>query len=196
RSDQFVVDIANLAAAQDPSLFKITSSGFGDDISTDQLIIFLVEFKPVYLVPFKEHGIARIGNFYLLHHGADDRLNMLVVDPHSLQAIYLLDLIHKIRLYSIGTHNIEDLLGGNRTVGKLLAGFYIVVLLDKNMLRQRDQICFLRLAVLAFNNDFLFTAFTPAHAHDTVNFRYGGRVAGGTGLKEFRHARQTCRNIF
>src|SRR5699024_12458955 len=103
-------------------------------------------------------------------------LNRLVIDLRCLQSVNLLNLIHEVGLYGIRSENIQYFFRRNRSIGKLLAGFHIVVLLNKNMLGQRNKIGLLGLAIFTFNNYFLFPALTPAKSDDTINFRYRSRI--------------------
>jgi hypothetical protein len=54
-------------------------------------------------------GIARIGDFHLLQHLADNHFDVLVVDRHALQAIDFLDLVDQVGSASASTPRIRKM---------------------------------------------------------------------------------------
>ncbi len=86
----------------------------------------------------QEFGIARIGNLHLAHHLAHDNLEMLVVDLHTLQTINRLDLVHDVFLGLYRTENTENVGRGDTAVGQPGTGLDVVVLLNQDLLGQRN----------------------------------------------------------
>ena len=58
---------------------------------------------------------------------------MLVVDLHTLRAVYLLDLVDQILLGGPDPANLQDLLRVERTLGELFACFNIGVFGEANL---------------------------------------------------------------
>src|SRR5882762_11608778 len=59
------------------------------------------ELGLVDLLPFEEVRVARILDPDLLEHLPDDDLDVLVVDPHALESVDLLDLVDQVFLYRL-----------------------------------------------------------------------------------------------
>ena len=104
--DELIINLPNLTPIEDRTNLHFASSRIFDNKLTKQLIVLVVEFESVDFVSFQVPCVPRIGYFHLLHHGSHDHFDMLIVDLHALQTINFLNLIHKIRLNSIGTQNV------------------------------------------------------------------------------------------
>ena len=94
---------------------------------------------------------------------------MLVVDLHTLQTVNVLYLIDDVLLNGGRTLDGEDVARGDRTVGERSSCTYGVVLLHKDLLRERNEI-FALLASLRCNDDLTITTLHLAHCNLTVDF--------------------------
>jgi DNA uptake protein ComE-like DNA-binding protein len=56
--------------------------------------------EAIHLIAPEEAGVTLLGDFHLAQHLTNDDLNVLVIDFHPLQTIYLLNFIHQILLNS------------------------------------------------------------------------------------------------
>ena len=91
-----------------------------------------------------EHGsVAGIGNFHLAQHLAHDDFNVLVIDLHALQPIYLLHFVDQMFLQILRSADFEDFVRNNRTFGKLLTFLHEIALEDDNVFSERNQMLFL-----------------------------------------------------
>ena len=115
---------------------------------------------------------------------------MFVVDLHTLQTIYILNLIHDILLYGCGTLDGKDVTWGYGTVRQRGSGAYIITLLNKNLLGEGHQIFFL-VTRTGNNGNFTVTSLDLAHVDCSVNLRNHCRIGRITGLEQFCDTRQT-----
>ena len=75
----------------------------------------LVEPDLVDFLSLEKVGIARIENPHFLKHLADNDFDVFVVNFNRLQAIYVLDLVHKVLLNHVNTLDLQDVVGIDRT---------------------------------------------------------------------------------
>ena len=122
----------------------------------------------------EELGIAWIRYLDLAHHLAYDDLEMLVVDLHTLQTVNRLDLVDDVVLGLDRSEDVEDVGRRGATVGQLGAGLDVVVLLDEDLLGERNEIVHL-LSGFVLDDDFAVAPLDLAHKYLTVDFGEDGR---------------------
>ena len=84
----------------------------------------LVVLDPVELLALDELGLARIRDFDLLQHLANDHFDVLVVDRHALQTVDVLDLVDQV------VRELLDALDGQDVVRRRIAVVDEVATLD------------------------------------------------------------------
>ena len=119
---------------------------------------------------------------------------MLVVDLHTLETINRLDLVHDILLGLYRAEYTENVGRGDAAVGQPGTGLDVVVLLNQDLLGQRNQIVLFSTA-LVLDGDLTVTAFDLAHDNLAVDLGDDGGVGRVAGLEQLGNARQTARNI-
>ncbi len=119
---------------------------------------------------------------------------MLVVDLHALHTVHVLHLVYKILLNACGALNIENVTRGDRSIAEGLTGLHEVVLLHEDVLAQRHEVE-LVLASAAFHDDLTVAPLDLAIGNDTIDLADHCRVAGVTGLEEFRNTGQTTGDV-
>ena len=173
---QHTILITQLASSYNLSslhILRITSIHY--DFLAPDTIIFFHEFQFVYDLLFEEASISRFINLYFTHHLTNDNLKVLIIDLHTLQAVYILNFIHDIFLYSCRTLDCQDICRSSSTVRQRSTSTYIVIFLYQNLLRQCNQIL-LNLTRLGSYDDFTVTTFDLTHCHLTVDFRNDSRI--------------------
>ena len=108
---------------------------------------------------------------------------MLVVDLHALHSVNFLDFIDKIFLHRARAFDPKNIMRVNRTIRYSLSCPDDVVLLNKDVLAVRDQICLLVLFVVTFNDHFSLSTLLSAKPDNTVDLADNCRVGRRTCLK-------------
>src|SRR5690606_11342696 len=93
-----------------------------------------------------------------------------------------------------GTHDRQDIGRSDGSVRQGHAGTNKVVLLHKNLFRQRNEV-FLYLTRFGCNGDLLVSTFDFSKRYLTINFRYNCRVGRVARLKQFGNARKTSGDV-
>ena len=119
---------------------------------------------------------------------------MLVVDLHTLHTVYILNLVDDIFLNGSGTHDVEYVGRSDGTVGERSSGAHIVVFLNENLLRQRNEVL-LDFAKLGSNRYLTVASLNLAKLNLTVDFRNDSGVGRVTCLKELGNTGQTTGDI-
>jgi hypothetical protein len=83
--------------------------------------VLRLEQRPVDQHARQELGRAGVDDRHPLEHLADDDLDVLVVDEHTLRAVDLLDLLGQVDLDRPRTHDPQQLVRVDGALGELLA---------------------------------------------------------------------------
>ena len=100
----------------------------------------LVEFDLVDLLAGQQLGFAGVVDLDLLQHLANDHLDVLVVDLHTLQPVDLLDLVDKIGGQLLHALDRQDVVRRRIAVEDVVALFDEVAFLHVDVLALRDQV--------------------------------------------------------
>src|SRR4029077_4052626 len=155
-----------------------------------------LELALVDLLADQEGRLAGLGDLDLLQHLTRDRLDVLVVDLHALQAIDLLDLVDEILGQLLDAQHAQDVVRHGVAVDQEVAALDVVAFLDGDALGLRDQVLD-RLRTLAFRHDqdaalALVVLAELDAARDVADDR---EVLGLARLEQLGHARQTARDV-
>ena len=161
---------------------------------TPDAVVFFHELELVHYLLFQEAGIARLVDFNLTHHLANDDFKVFVVNLHTLQTVNVLYFVHDIFLYSRRTFNGKDIGRRNSTVGQRSTSTHVVVLLYQYLFGQWYEI-FLNFPGLRGNDNFAVTTFHLTHCDLTVNFGNHSRIGRVTCLEQFGNTGKTTRDI-
>src|SRR6266581_2364048 len=82
----------------------------------DNAVVFLSEAELVHLLLEEERRITHVLNLDPAHHLARDRLNVLVVDVHALEAVNLLNGVDQVRLRELLAENGEQVVQVERAI--------------------------------------------------------------------------------
>src|SRR6185436_12276428 len=148
----------------------------------------------VDLLPLEEVRIARVLDPDLLQHLPDDDLDVLVVDPHALESVDLLDLVHQVFLHRLDYLDLEDVVRVDRSLGEAVAGVDVVPLLDVHVLALGDQVL-ARLARVPDHDQLLHASGHAAELHAPVDLADGRGVLRLARFEELGHAGQTARDV-
>ena len=118
---------------------------------------------------------------------------MLVVDPHPLEAVDLLDLVHQVFLHRLDSLDLEDVVRVDRALGQPVAGVDVVPLLDVHVLALGDQVL-ARLARVPDHDQLLHASGHAAELNAPVDLADGRGVLRLPRL-EAAHAGQTARDV-
>ena len=119
---------------------------------------------------------------------------MLVINLHTLQTIYVLDFVHNIFLYCCRTLNRQNISWSNSTIRQRSSSTYIVIFLNKDLLRQCYKVLSY-ITCLRCYNDFTVTTLNLTHCNFTINFWNHSRIRRITCFEQFGYTRQTTGNI-
>ncbi len=100
--------------------------------------IGLVELEAIDELADQHVGIAAAEHTHPPHQLADDDLDVLVVDAHTLGAIDLLNLVQEVHLGGLATLNAQHLARVLRALGQLRADLDAIALIDPQAGRSRD----------------------------------------------------------
>ena len=124
-------------------------------------VVFFHEFTFVDQTLFEESGVARVEDGDFAHHLTHNHFKVLIVDAHTLRAVHILHLIHDVFLHGSWSHDTENVGRGGSAIGERCACAHEVVLLHKDLLRQRHEIL-LFFSQTAGNLDFAVTTLDSA----------------------------------
>src|SRR5690606_5901087 len=189
------VFIAQLPCRYNLSRFQVLRiSGIDHHLLVEDVVVFFTEDKLVDILAGQEVGISRIDDLDFLHHLAYDRLDVLVVDLHTLQTVYFLDFVHQVFLYGRRALDRQDIGRGDRPIRKLLTSLHEVIILNQDVLRQRHQVALLN-AVARFDENLAVTPLDATVGYDAVDFAHNRRVRRISRLEQLRYPRQTARDV-
>ena len=154
-----------------------------DDLVLQRLVL-LFEPELVDVVTFEEPRVAGVDDSHLLHHLADDDLDVLVVDLHALDPVHFLDFVHEVFLHRADALDPQDVMRVDGAVGEALAGTDDVVLLDQDVLAERDRILPHVLPVVARDDDLARSALLGAEPDGAVDLRDDCRIVRAPRLEE------------
>ena len=126
--------VAELAGGDNLTGFEVFAvAGVDDNFLAPDAVVLVHELAFVDNLLFEEAGVARVEDVDFAHHLADNDLEMLVVDLHTLHAVDVLDFVDDIFLNGCRTHDVEDVRRGYGTVRERCASAHDVVFLNKNL---------------------------------------------------------------
>ena len=169
-------------------------TGFGHHFHVDNHVVLGHEDDFINHLVFEERRVTGIQNHHFLHHLANNHLDVLIVDFHTLQAVHFLNLVHEVLLHGTGALNAQDVGRRDGTIRQRHAGADKVVVLHQNVLRQRHHVLLLD-PVFRLDVDFPVTAFHGAVGYYAVDFRYHGGVRRVPGFEKLRYPRQTTGDV-
>src|SRR5262249_1288735 len=104
--------------------------------------IDVFEFKlgTVNLLAGEKGRVAGFLDLDLLQHLPHDHLDMLIVNAHTLQSVYLLNLVNQIARQLLNPENPEDVVGDPVAVHQKISLLDVISFLDADMLTFGNQI--------------------------------------------------------
>src|SRR5438093_12886229 len=105
-----------------------------------------------------------------------DDVHVLVVKLHTLQPIYPLHFIDEVLLQILRSADLENFMGDDRALGKLLTLLYEIALKHDNVFVKRDQVFFLGSGVGILQNQASLSADGAAHLDNAVDLRNLWRI--------------------
>ena len=141
----------------------------------------------------KEGGVAGLGDEHTAQHLADDELDVLVVDRHTLVAVHLLHLFDEVLLGLADALDLEELLRVLRAFHEGVARVDLLAVGDFEVCacRQRDD---LLVAVLG-NDGHAAPGLVLVDAHDAGLADEHGGTLRGTGLEELDDSGKTVGDV-
>src|SRR6476469_8242499 len=139
-------------------------------------------------------GVAGLDDRHPTQHLADDDLDVLVVDRHTLLAVDRLDLVDQVHLHRAGAEDAQDLLGVDRTLDQLGADGHVVAVRDQQARALADRVGVLVGAVVRHQHDAAGLV-GVLHADPAGGLGDRGHTLGGAGLEQLDHTGQTLRDV-
>ena len=149
---------------------------------------------PLDQLPGQHLGVARLEDGHPLEHLADDHLDVLVVDRHTLAAVDLLDLLHEVLLHPARTEDPQDLLGVDSADDELLPDLDVVALADEQPSPLGDRVADLLRAVIRDDHE-LAGLLGVLDLDPAGSLTDRGVALGRTRLEQLDHARETVRDV-
>ena len=146
------------------------------------------------MIPDKKIGIPNFLDPDATEHLPHDHFDVLVINPHSLKPIDLLDLIHHVLGQRLLPEDVENVVGIGRAVHQGFSRLDPVSLMDADVLPLRDQIL-PRFSDFRINHDLSFPLGIFAKADNAVNLANDGKLLGFTGLKQLSHPGETTGDV-
>ena len=177
----------------DPKKKRLRHSRF--TLLSHHPLVFLFKVPLFHLVAHKEICVAHLFDAYPTQHLPHDHFDMLIVDPHPLQSVNFLYLIHEVFRQRLFTQNVKNVMGVRGTLHEGLSGFDPIPFVDADVLSLLDEV-FPGLSYIRGHQHLplSFSIFTERdHAIDLAN---DGELLGLAGFEKLRHPRQASRNIF
>ena len=100
-------------------------AAFGDDLA-----VLLLELRPLGQLARKQLGVTRLEDVHPLEHLANDDLDVLVVDRHTLRAVDVLHLLDEVQLDRTRAEDAQHLVRVDGTGVKLVTDLDVLALLD------------------------------------------------------------------
>ncbi len=97
-------------------------SGGGLATLGQYLGVHFLEAEAIHQLARQQGTIAGRVHLHAAEHLANDDLDMLIVDIHTLRTVNLLYLFHQVELHGFRSLDAQDVLRVDRSVGELLAG--------------------------------------------------------------------------
>jgi len=132
-------------------------------------LVFAFELQLVNLLAPQKRRVARFGDAHFAQHLAHDDFDVLVVDLHTLQPIYLLNFIDEVLLQILRSADFENFMRNDGTLSKLLTLLYEIALEHDNVFGKRDQVFFLGSGVGILQNQASLSADGAAHLNNAVD---------------------------
>ena len=187
--------VAELACGDNLSGFhthRVTRIGYY--LLAPDAVVLVHKLALIHNLLLKEASVARIYDIHLAHHLANDYLKVLVVDLHTLQTVNVLNLVHNVILNGSRALDIKDISRCNSTIRERCTGANEVVLLNKNLLRERNEIV-LHLSELRCHLNLAVTTLNLAEGNLTIDFAHDCGVRRIACLKQLGYTRQTTGDI-
>src|SRR5215218_2886156 len=152
-----------------------------------------LERGPLDQLAGEQLGVAALEHGHPLEHLADDQLDVLVVDGHTLAGVDLLDLLDQVPLGGPDAEHPQHLLGVGDAVDDRLADLDLLAVLDPEPGPPGDDGHPL-LALVRGHGDLhaLLDVLDPDPAGELGD---GGHALGGAGLEQLLHPRQAVGDV-
>ena len=163
----------------------------------DELPVLLRVAAGVDLLAGQELAVARLRDGHAPQHLADDHLDVLVVDRHTLVAVHPLHLVDEVLLRLADTLDLEQLLRVERALlvaDQTVAGRQRPGRRAPDVRTTRHGVLEL-VAVVGDDGDDLLALLVLAEPNDTRDVGHERRALRRTGLEQLDHTRQTVRDV-
>src|SRR5262245_21814913 len=162
----------------------------------DGLAIGGLEPAPVDQVAREELGVPRLDDLHLAQHLPNDQLDVLVVDRDALRAVYLLDLLHQVRLQGLNALDAQLLERVDGPLGQLLPDLDLVAVADEQAGPEADLVLHGVAAVLRRDGDPALLLLVVVLDLDRARDLGDPRLAlGAPRLEQLDDARQAVRDV-
>src|SRR5690606_6742834 len=115
-----------LTGAQRLGATRCRALALGDSRAVDRLVALEVDH-----LTRQQGRVGVVDDSDLAEHLANDDLDVLVVDRHTLRAVNTLDAVDEVTLHLAGTHDTHDLLGVQRADQDRLTDGDVLAVLDE-----------------------------------------------------------------
>src|SRR5438034_1476000 len=158
------------------------------------LLVFLEHVRALHLLARDEAGFARVLDLDAPEHLPHDDLDVLVVDPDPLEAIYVLHLVRDVARERFHPLQAQDVVRVGRAVYDEFALIHDLTIVRHNVLVLRDQVL-VGDALRIGDDQALLALGVLAEGHRSRDLGEQPRILGRARLEELGHARQTAGDV-
>ena len=159
------------------------------------LIVRLTEVELIHHAAGQQIRIAGVLDAHLPQHPRDDDLDVLIVDFDALAAVHVLNFTCQVLLHGFFAGDAKNIVRHERTIHQRVAGSHDVARVNAQVLVVRDQVLALDAAFAADDNRTLAALLLAEQFDRAVDLGDNGRILRLASFEDFRHARQTARDV-
>src|SRR6266699_7271731 len=158
------------------------------------LLVFFQQVRALDLLAQDEAGFARVLDLDAPEHLPHDDLDVLVVDPDPLEAIYVLHLVRDVARERFHPLQAQDVVRVGRAVYDEFALIHDLTIVRHHVLVLRDQVL-VRDTLRIGDDQTLLALGVLSEGHRSRDLGEQPCILGRARLEELRHARQTAGDV-
>src|SRR5690606_35331196 len=168
----------------------------GDElVLRSQALVLFQHMGEFHLVTLDEAGVASLTDLNRAQHLTKDRLDVLVVDLHTLQAVHVLNLVDDVLGQGADTQQAQDVMRVARTIGDHFTLVHLLAFDDVQVAPLRNQL-FVRLAAIGRRNHLTTLALGFLTERDgAADLRQDRRLFRTARFEQVGNTRQTTGDV-
>src|SRR5205814_1214601 len=161
----------------------------------DHPLVLLAEAELVHLLFEEELSVAHIFDLHPTHHLANNHLDVLIRDVHTLKPVDFLDFVHQVRLQLLFAQHGKNVVRVEWAVHERFARLHALSLLHIDVNAAGHRI-FLLGTVISHDVDLALSLRDLSELDRAIDFADDSSLARLAGLEQLDHTRQTSGDVF